>query len=558
MKKIINKNEKGITLIALVITIIVLLILAGVAISMLAGENGILKQTTEAEEGTKEASIIEQIKLAYLASLINKEGSINYSVLNEELEKVGFDRGIENEGKYPNDIESLPALIEIKGVSYNIEENGQVFIEEGNKPVVNPYGSEPFDIAYTYTPAEGWIEAKSMDDEIKGDIIAKFYKQEGKKISPTNYDLDNNPVEFGEGDAYHLVIEGKGKMGTLVEMDSTSGSPKDPKAWQFDLLVKLGGGSTTPLMPFVTELYVCDGVENIGEFAFSFASSLEKVTISSTIENIGMYAFFRSGLKSIKIPNGVIGAYAFQDCVYLESVQLLNSSSIDNYAFCDCEMLSSVLLSENLISIGEETFSGCSKLDNIVLPKNLTSIGRGAFSGCSSFKSITIPSGVKSIENNMFDSCQNLTNITIPNGVTSIGDEAFYECKNLTSITIPESVTNIGENAFYLCRSLKSVTIPDNVENIGRLAFSNCQGLENVIIMEGVTNISECMFYACYGLKSITIPISVTSIGANAFYGCRFLESVFYKGKEDDWSKVSIGVQDDECLNNAQKYYNEN
>ena len=39
MKKLINKNEKGITLIALVITIIVLLILAGVAISMLSGEN---------------------------------------------------------------------------------------------------------------------------------------------------------------------------------------------------------------------------------------------------------------------------------------------------------------------------------------------------------------------------------------------------------------------------------------------------------------------------------------------------------------------------------------
>ena len=53
MRKI--KNEKAITLIALVITIIVLLILAGVAISMLAGDNGILRKAAEAKEKTEQA-----------------------------------------------------------------------------------------------------------------------------------------------------------------------------------------------------------------------------------------------------------------------------------------------------------------------------------------------------------------------------------------------------------------------------------------------------------------------------------------------------------------------
>ena len=54
-KKTFNKNKanKGITLIALVITIIVLLILAGVSIAMLTGENGILAQATNAREKTK-------------------------------------------------------------------------------------------------------------------------------------------------------------------------------------------------------------------------------------------------------------------------------------------------------------------------------------------------------------------------------------------------------------------------------------------------------------------------------------------------------------------------
>ena len=63
-----KRKERGITLIALVITIIVLLILAGVAISMLSGENGILKKATEAKTKTEEKSIEEQIKLAVMSA----------------------------------------------------------------------------------------------------------------------------------------------------------------------------------------------------------------------------------------------------------------------------------------------------------------------------------------------------------------------------------------------------------------------------------------------------------------------------------------------------------
>ena len=53
MKKILKEKEKGITLIALVITIIVLLILAGVSIAMLTGDNGIITRANEASEKTK-------------------------------------------------------------------------------------------------------------------------------------------------------------------------------------------------------------------------------------------------------------------------------------------------------------------------------------------------------------------------------------------------------------------------------------------------------------------------------------------------------------------------
>ena len=63
MMQILEKNEKGITLIALVITIIVLLILAGVTISTLTGENGILTRASDANRETEIASVKEQAQL---------------------------------------------------------------------------------------------------------------------------------------------------------------------------------------------------------------------------------------------------------------------------------------------------------------------------------------------------------------------------------------------------------------------------------------------------------------------------------------------------------------
>ena len=58
------KNNKGITLIALVITIIVLLILAGVSIAMLTGNNGILTQANNSKYSTAKAEAVERINLA--------------------------------------------------------------------------------------------------------------------------------------------------------------------------------------------------------------------------------------------------------------------------------------------------------------------------------------------------------------------------------------------------------------------------------------------------------------------------------------------------------------
>ena len=87
------KKEKGITLVALVITIIVLLILAGVTIAMVVGDNGILTRSKQSKFNTKVAELDE--KVGMFASDLAAEFQTNlatateeYSVTRDDIQKV--------------------------------------------------------------------------------------------------------------------------------------------------------------------------------------------------------------------------------------------------------------------------------------------------------------------------------------------------------------------------------------------------------------------------------------------------------------------------------------
>jgi Tfp pilus assembly protein PilE len=84
------KNKNGITLIALVVTIIVLLILAGISISMLTGDNSILNRTTQAKEKTEKAQIIEQARIDILDKKTQNRGSLSSDELEEILTSANY------------------------------------------------------------------------------------------------------------------------------------------------------------------------------------------------------------------------------------------------------------------------------------------------------------------------------------------------------------------------------------------------------------------------------------------------------------------------------------
>ena len=90
------RNNKAITLIALVVTIVVLLILAGVSIGMLTGENGIIRQAQESKENSKKAEIEEKVNLAAQAALMDTlNQGIEQGKFQEELDR-NFGSGVAN------------------------------------------------------------------------------------------------------------------------------------------------------------------------------------------------------------------------------------------------------------------------------------------------------------------------------------------------------------------------------------------------------------------------------------------------------------------------------
>ncbi len=126
----LRETTKGITLIALVITIIVLLILAGVTIATLTGENGILTQAQNAKTQTGIGEEKEAIALAYNGAKLEKQGgNITAEDLNDQFD-VNKTKAIASEKD-----EIIVTFSDTKR-SYEIDSNGN--IEEYIAPVEQP------------------------------------------------------------------------------------------------------------------------------------------------------------------------------------------------------------------------------------------------------------------------------------------------------------------------------------------------------------------------------------------------------------------------------------
>lgn len=213
-------------------------------------------------------------------------------------------------------------------------------------------------------------------------------------------------------------------------------------------------------------------------------------------------------------------------------------TSIGSYAFYGIGYTTSVTIPSTVTSIGDYAFAHNIYLPAITIPASVTDIGTGVFINCQSIKTAAITAGTSnvSVGSYAFYYCTGLSSITLPANVTSIGQYVFAGCDELeTAGPISEEATynyqfgwttTIPDNAFQDCMDLESVTLPDTITDIGDWAFSNCIYLETVTFPKGLESIGEYAFSLCLSLTAVELPESVSSIGKSAFVNCSELESV--------------------------------
>ena len=133
MKKGKELKNGGITLIALVITIIVLLILAGVSIAMLTGENGVLTKASRAKTQTEHAEVVEAMKLAYNEYQIMVREKRTSSVEEQEGVKIASTQKVVIKGNEENKLaepettaNNFMEYVQLKGY---VEPDGKVVIQ---------------------------------------------------------------------------------------------------------------------------------------------------------------------------------------------------------------------------------------------------------------------------------------------------------------------------------------------------------------------------------------------------------------------------------------------
>ena len=203
-----RNNTKGITLIALVITIIVLLILAGVSIAMLTGQNGILTQAQNAKTTTANKSAEEKVKLAVMAARAQSEdASLDATKLKTEIED-------NYAGVAELTAGGFPVNVTMDGKAFTVDSYGNVELA-GSKPQMTE--------AKIVASANG--EGTDVpDDQAEGTELYISFKASLENGTITSVTCDKGTVENKNGlyvmkitqnGTYTFTITGTGEAGSV-------------------------------------------------------------------------------------------------------------------------------------------------------------------------------------------------------------------------------------------------------------------------------------------------------------------------------------------------------
>lgn len=503
------KRENGVTLIALAVTIIIMLILAGVTISMLTGNSGITTKASKAR--TK----------SYLADI------------KEEYELYLSEKRMEDE----YDLDTLYA-------------NDKTIRYEGNE-----VGSGITEICSSIKKGD-----EKKFEIIKGKI---YYVSQDKKVIPIAVELgfSINPYEITDdgvlrSSAMNLyLVDNNGNL----DLSEYEGKIKTIEAGAFSK-VEIESG-ITPLSSIVLP----KGITTIGDDAFSYNTSLTSIKIPNTVTTIGKRAFYGcTNLTSIEIPDSVtyIGDYCFWNCNRLQKIKLSKKIQTINQGLLEgCSSLTEIEIPEGVESIGYAAFRSCDKLTTITLPASLTYITGSALTRLSRLTEVKVADGNNSFKfengmllskdgKTMYMALLTLTEINVPNGVVSIIGDGLSG-SSATKIILPDTVSsNFGGAVFNGMNKLTTIELSGTSKNLklvdgnlysydGKRFIKYMGSSKNFTVPEGVeTLLNGCItksmttlnlpstlkviegwsLTGMSGVKLLNIPASVTTMYTYSFH----------------------------------------
>ena len=477
-----TKNEKAITLVALAVTIIVLLILAGVAISLSIGNNGIISRGELTVEGNKLASYKEKLEMYKAEKIMENENFL------EETLSAGTDY-----------------------LQYNTKKAE----EKGTIKTIIPEFEDKYLGKLEVIKGELFLTSTDKK-EVQAAKIA------GVEFNP--YDI----TEDGELQSSNTNLELMSPDGTLTIPSNVS---------------KIGYGAFSNVEGLKT-IIIPGTCKIIGEKAFANNKTLEKVIIQDGVEIIDKQAFSEcDNLTTVKMADSVtkIGNSAYYFCLKLSSINLSKKLSNLGIMAMHKTAIEEIEIPEGITEIKENTFSRCEKLERVVLPKSVEKIANSAFSDCASLTNIEIDESNKNFkfkeeilmnaeENEMLiilPSAIKGDTFVVPDRVVKLNSNQLEIYPQIKTITIPKSVTEIAPE--FINKNITKVNITENEKyetykngvyekvNGVREKIIRYYGTEEVIeIEEGIKIIGPTCFKN-KDITNITLPESLEEIGGTAF-----------------------------------------
>ena len=316
--------------------------------------------------------------------------------------------------------------------------------------------------------------------------------------------------------------------------------------------------------------FVCDGYDGEGFFHINWGwgktqgyyllTAMDSVGTSLLKYHVNHQAIFyaqpRQNLPSpdagMHFTDPIVRAVCLQvgdvnDDGILTMEEFLAINEIENFYYSCVSSFDEFQLFTGIPYVSDRMFAGCENMKSIILPDQITSIGKSAFFGCRRLKELTLPCPVTVLKAQAFSGCDSLQHLiwnarncglefmaTLPSNLKrlTIGDStvmipnSLAKDSKINKLTLGKSVVRIGMSAFRGCTGLKSVVIPNSVTTIAKQAFAECSGLNELTLGNSVSMIDDRAFENCSNLMRVTIPNAVSSIGLYAFRGCANLRSV--------------------------------